>query len=125
MLFICTFTRLVKLLFVKIISQTRGMGLGRSQFPEYMSRCLLVLYLELILIFICGCTIHNAMCGLSLVAVNRGYSLLWCSGFSLWWLLLLQSTGSRPMSFSSCSMWVSSCSFWALEHRINSCGTQA
>ena len=41
-----------------------------------------------------------AACGLSLVAVSRGYSLLpcvasHCSGFSLQWLLLLRSTGSR------------------------------
>ena len=28
---------------------------------------------------------------------NRGYSLVavWCAGCSLWWLLLLRSTGSR------------------------------
>ena len=32
--------------------------------------------------------------GLSLVAVSRGYSLLSCSGYSLWGLLLLWSTGS-------------------------------
>ena len=32
---------------------------------------------------------------LSLVVENRGYSLLWCTGFSLQWLLLLGSTGSR------------------------------
>ena len=31
---------------------------------------------------------------LSLVAASGGYSSLWCAGFSLWWLLLLQSTGS-------------------------------
>ena len=39
---------------------------------------------------------------LSLVAVSGGYSLWWCTGFSLLWLLLLRSTGSRPMGFSSC-----------------------
>ena len=33
------------------------------------------------------------LCGLSLVEVSRGYSLLWCMGFSLWWLLLLQGIG--------------------------------
>ena len=33
--------------------------------------------------------------GLSLVEASRDYSLLQCVGFSLWWLLLLQSTGSR------------------------------
>ena len=34
-----------------------------------------------------------------------GYCLLPCVGFSLQWLLLLQSTGSRHVGFSSCSMW--------------------
>ena len=43
-----------------------------------------------------------AMCRLSLVAVSRGYTLLRCMGFSLWWLLLLRSTGSRHAGFSSC-----------------------
>ena len=36
-----------------------------------------------------------AVRGLSLVAVSRGYSSLRCTGFSLRWLLLLQSTGCR------------------------------
>ena len=40
--------------------------------------------------------------GLSLVAASRGYALLRCSGFSLRWLLLLRSTGSRRAGFSSC-----------------------
>ena len=40
---------------------------------------------------------------LSLVAVSRGYCSLWCAGFSLQWLLLLWSTGSRCAAFSSCS----------------------
>ena len=40
--------------------------------------------------------------GLSLVAVSRGDSLLWCVAFSLCWLLLW-STGSRHMGFSSYS----------------------
>ena len=33
--------------------------------------------------------------GLSLVVAGGGYSSLRCVGFSLQWLLLLQSTGSR------------------------------
>ena len=37
----------------------------------------------------------------SLVAVSGGYSLLRCVGFSLRWLLLLWSTGSRRVGFSS------------------------
>ena len=43
-----------------------------------------------------------AVRGLSLVATSGGYSSLWCAGFSLQWLLLLWSTGSRCMGFSSC-----------------------
>ena len=56
--------------------------------------------------------------GLSLVAESRGYSSLQCAGFSLRWLLLLQSTGSRCMGFSSCGS-------RALERRLSSCGAQA
>ena len=42
------------------------------------------------------------LCGLSVVAASGGYSLLWCAGFSLQWLPLLRSTGSRHAGFSSC-----------------------
>ena len=56
--------------------------------------------------------------GLSLVAVSRGYSLLRCAGFSLEWLLLLRSTGSRRTGFSSCGS-------RALERGISSCGAWA
>ena len=41
---------------------------------------------------------------LSLVVVSWGYSSLWCMGFSLWWLLLLRSIGSRCVGFSSCGI---------------------
>ena len=43
--------------------------------------------------------------GLSLVVASGSYSLLRCVGFSLWWLLLLQTTGSRHTGFSSCGTW--------------------
>ena len=43
--------------------------------------------------------------GLSLVAASRRYSSLPCAGFSLRWLLLLRSTGSRCTGFSSCGVW--------------------
>ena len=39
-----------------------------------------------------------AACGLSLVAASGGHSALRCAGFSLRWLLLLQSTGSRAQT---------------------------
>ena len=31
-----------------------------------------------------------AVCGLSLVVASRGYSSLWCMGFSLQWLLVAE-----------------------------------
>ena len=59
-----------------------------------------------------------AACRLSLVVVSGGHSSLWRTGFSLQWLLLLQSTGSMRVGFSSCGS-------WALEPRLSSCGAQA
>ena len=49
-----------------------------------------------------GCIGFVAVHGLSLVVASEGYSSLWFSGFSLWWLLLLQSMGSRHAGLSSC-----------------------
>ena len=43
-----------------------------------------------------------AVRGLSLVVASGGYSSLRCAGFSLQWLLLLRSMGSRHVGFSSC-----------------------
>ena len=43
--------------------------------------------------------------GLSLVAASGGQSSFWCAGFSLWWLLLLRSTGSRCVGLSCCGVW--------------------
>ena len=48
------------------------------------------------------CWAFVAALGFSLVAASGGYSSLRCVGFSLWWLLLLQSSGSRCTGFSSC-----------------------
>ena len=56
--------------------------------------------------------------GLPLLVASGGYSLLWCAGFSLRWLLLLQSMGSRHTGFSRCGS-------WALERRLSSCGARA
>ena len=55
---------------------------------------------------------------LSLVAASGGYSLLRYTGFLLQWLLLLQSTGSRHVGFSSCGS-------KGLERRLSSCGRRA
>ena len=59
-----------------------------------------------------------AACELSLAAASSGYSSLWCVGFPLRWPLLLRSTGSRHMGFSSCGS-------RALECRLSSCGARA
>ena len=58
------------------------------------------------------------MRGLSLVAASGGYSSLQCTGFSLRWLLSLQSTGSGARGLSSCGS-------RALERRLSSCGARA
>ena len=47
-----------------------------------------------------------------------GVLSIFCVGFSLRWLLLLQSTGSRTCGLSSCGS-------WALEHRLSSCWSAA
>ena len=60
--------------------------------------------------------LHCCARSLSLIAASRGY--LQCKGFSLWWLLLLRSTGSRRAGFSSCGS-------RALERRLSSCGARA
>ena len=63
-----------------------------------------IFFLNLFILFIYFwlCSVFTATRRLSLVAVNRGYSSLQCAGFSLSWLLLLRSTGSRLAGFSSC-----------------------
>ena len=52
----------------------------------------LFIYLFLFIYFWLRC-VFVAVRGLSLVVASGGYSSLRCAGFSLWWLLLLQSTG--------------------------------
>ena len=73
--------------------------------------CVLLLHLYFLNLFILFiyfwlCWVFVAARELSLVVASRGYSLLRCTGFSLRWLLLLWSTGSRRMGFSSCGTWV-------------------
>ena len=57
---------------------------------------------KFIYIYFWLCWVFVAACRLSLVAVSRVYSLLQCAGFSLQWLLLLRSMGSRCAGFRSC-----------------------
>ena len=62
----------------------------------------LYFFKKILFIYFWLCWVFVAAGGLSLVAASGGYSSLWCAGFSLQWLLLLQSTGSRCAGFSSC-----------------------
>ena len=76
------------------------------------------LYIVILLFDVWLHWVFIAACGLSVVAERRGYSSLRCLGFSLQWLLLLPSTGSRHMGFSNfCSQ--------ALELRLSNSGAQA
>ena len=64
-------------------------------------------------VFIFGCARSSCCTGFFLAVVSGVYS----PGFSLCWLLLLQSTGSRHVGFSPCSS-------WALEQRLNGWGAR-
>ena len=66
-------------------------------------------------IFVAAC---GLACGLSLVAVSRGYSSSQCMAFSLRGLLLPQRTGSRTFGRHWCCL-------WALELWLSSCGAWA
>ena len=62
-------------------------------------------FLKFIYFWLCWVFIPSH--GLSLVAASGGYSWLRCTSFSLQWLLLLRSMGSRHAGFSSCGTWAS------------------
>ena len=78
---------------------------------DFLKKFILFIYFWLRQVF-------DAARGLSLVAASRGYSLLRYAGFSLRWLPLLRSKGSRRAGFSSCGS-------QALERRISSYGSRA
>ena len=94
--------------------------------PEFIYLFFIIIIFRLRWVFV-------AVRGLSLVAMSGDYSSLRCTGFSLRWLLLLQSTGSRHTGFSSCSTrasvvvahGLSSCGAQAPESRLSSCGARA
>ena len=72
-------------------------------------------------IYFWQCWVFIAAHGLSLVAASGAYSSLGCAGFSLRWILLLGSTGSRRVGFSSCGSRASV----VVAHRLSSCGSRA
>ena len=79
---------------IPIFLQTQSMGKG--------SLSKLFFFFLIYFIYFWLCWVFVVARGFSLVAESRGYSSLRCVGFSLWWLLLLWSTGSRCVGFSSC-----------------------
>ena len=52
-----------------------------------------ILFYLFIYLFYWLCWVFVAARRLSLVEASRGYSLLWCMGFSLWWLLFVAEHG--------------------------------
>ena len=65
-------------------------------------------------------------CGAFLRLWQVGATLqLPCAGFSLQWLLLLQSMSSRVLGSVLVAPGLSSCGTWALECKLNGCGAQA
>ena len=90
--------------------------------------CLFVFFYKFIYLFVFYFWLRwvfIAARGLSLVAESRGYSLLWCAGFSLWWLLLLGARALGTRASVVVAHGLSSCGSRALEHRLSSCGARA
>ena len=83
-----------------VITAVMNVGVQVSFFFFLINLFILFIYFWLRWVFV-------AARGLSLVAASRGYSSLWCAGFSLRWLLLLQSTGSRRAGsvVVACGLW--------------------
>ena len=80
----------------------------------FLKVCLLIIWLWWVFV---------AARRLSLVAVNRGYSLLPCGGFSLWWLLLRSFLSARASIVASRGL--SSCGPWVLKCRLSGHGAWA
>ena len=89
-----------------------------ASFVSYWRNLFFYIHLFIFYFYFWLCWVFVAMRGLPLVAASRGYSSLRCAGFSLQWLLLLRSMGSRSVGFSSCGT-------RALECRLSSCGARA
>ena len=64
-----------------------------SRISERLSLATLFIFVLAVHCFV-GFSLVAASGGYSLVAVSRSYSLVAVSSFSLWWLLLLQTTAS-------------------------------
>ena len=63
--------------------------------------------------------------GLSLAVASGGYSLLWCTGFSLRWFLLLGAWALGAWASVVVAHGLSSCGSQALERSLSCCGAWA
>ena len=66
------------------------------------------------------CWVFTAAHGLSLVAASRGCSSLWCTGFSLQWLLLWKALEARASVVAAHGL--GSFGSWDLERQLSSWG---
>ena len=82
------------------LTELKAMLTGQEKFCDVASGVFGFLFFNFIYLFIYLWFrwVLVAVWGLSLVAASGGYSWLRCAGFSLWWLPLLQSTGSRAQA---------------------------
>ena len=79
-----------------------------------------------IYLFIWLCWVFVAACGLfSLVVASRGYSSLWCMGFSLGGFSCCRARALGARASVVVALGLSSCGSRALERRLSSCGTWA
>ena len=77
-------------------------GLPPSVQIEVMRKAFSFFFLKKLFIYLWLCWAIIGAHELSLVAASGGYSSLRCRGFSSWWLLVLQNTGSRHVGFRRC-----------------------
>ena len=82
------------------------------KFFIFINLFILFYYLFLAALGLRCCARAFSSCG------EQGLLFIAVPGFSLWWLLLLRSTGSRRVGFSSCGS-------QALGHRLSNCGKRA
>ena len=95
----------IRVIWVTSVSTYSPLLMFPSQWRDtYQSNTLFFFFLInlFIYLFIWLRWVFVAVHGLSIVSASRGYSSLRCTGFSLQQLLLLWSTGSRCVGFSSC-----------------------
>ena len=88
--------------------------------PSFFPLHFIYLFFKFIYLFnlFLAAWVFLAACVLPLVVASGGYSSLRCVGFSLRWLFLLRSMGSRHAGFRSCGL-------RALERRLSSCCARA